>query len=194
MINILPYKNEIYRKSIHLSSLIIPAIYAFVNYSTFIYLISIITILVTILDMLRQKNSYVKYLFNKIFYLSIREYEINNFMSATYLLYGFLSISLIFNQKIVIISMLITCISDSIAALFGIKYGRIKLLHNKTFEGTFLFCLSAYFIISILDFNIFKSMLFCMLIGSVELSTPTKYDNLTVPISSSIILYIGTIL
>ena len=51
-----------------------------------------------------------------------------------------------FSKEEVILSMLITSISDPLAAIFGIKFGQIKLFNNKTLEGSFIFILSTFLI------------------------------------------------
>ena len=53
------------------------------------------------------------------------------------MMFGFLIITCFFQK--VILSMLITSISDPLAAIFGIKFGQIKLFNNKTLEGSFIF-------------------------------------------------------
>tara|TARA_Y100001960_G_C14636731_1_gene808656 strand:- start:306 stop:893 length:588 start_codon:yes stop_codon:yes gene_type:complete len=192
MNKILNFKNELYRKLIHLISLFIPIIYLWTSYYQFNLILLTITLIIIIIDTNKQRNNYLSKMFKNIFSSVIRKYEKNALLSASYMLIGFLIISvLISNKYIVVASMFITAISDSIAAVIGIKYGRIKLINNKTLEGSLGFFISTIIIISL--FNLLNSVLllfiYCLLITLTELLTISEYDNLTIPLSSGLILF-----
>ena len=95
------------------------------------------------------------------------------------------------DKDVVIISMIIASICDPLAGLFGQKYGKIKLVHNKTLEGTYIFIISSFLLVSIYTSLVSSYFLIiCFLIALTELITPMKYDNITIPIISSIIFTI----
>ena len=105
------------------------------------------------------------------------------------MMFGFLIITYFFSKEEAILSMIITSISDPLAAIFGIKFGQIKLFNNKTLEGSFIFIVSTFLIM----FFYLNSMPILILIISLlvalnELFTPMKYDNFSIPIVSALLL------
>ena len=103
----------------------------------------------------------------------------------------FLLLSIIFPKNIAIISMMLASVCDPLAGLFGQKYGKIKIIHNKTLEGTYVFIISAFLLVSLYSHTVSTYLLLiCVLIALTELITPMKYDNVTIPIASSLIFTI----
>lgn len=185
----LSYNNEVYRKIIHLGSLLFPILYFFFNYNFFLVFISTTTIFMLILN--ANYYNIINTFPEKInINFIIRKNEQRSFWSASLMIISFLLITLVFPKNIVILSMIITSVSDPIAALLGMKFGVIKLFHNKTLEGSCAFIIST-FLITLFYFQTFNIMLFiiCVLISLNELTTPMKYDNLTIPIVSSILFF-----
>ena len=181
----LSYNNEVYRKIIHLGSLVFPLLYFIMNYNIFITLIFTITLFMLILNV--NYNYIINILPEKInINFLIRKNEYKSLWSASLMMISFVLITLIFPKNIVLLSMIVTSVSDPVAGLFGMKYGEIKLLNNKTLEGSFSFVIST-FLITLFYFQTFNMLLFviCFLISLNELITPMKYDNLTIPIVSS---------
>ena len=188
---LLNYKNEIFRKLIHLTSLFIPILYIYTDYTFFIFFLFIISFIILIIN--KNYNIYFsKYTVFKYFISDvIRKYENNNLWGATYLIIGFLFISIIFDKNIAITSMIITSISDSLAAIVGIKYGKIRIFNNKSIEGFYVFLIATFSILYILiTLNIIYLLFISILISISELLTPTKYDNLIIPIISSFTIFI----
>ena len=105
---------------------------------------------------------------------------------------GFYITALLFSKEITIASMFITSVSDSVAAIFGMKYGKIKLINNKSLEGFIVFIVSTYIILFFtLEYQLFLPLYIISIISaSIELCTPTKFGNLTISIGTALILYI----
>ena len=188
----LSFKRELGRKSFHLTAIIIPVIYMLMdNYYIFFYMISLLSFLILFLEFMKKCNLTVWNIFNNIFGSFIRSYEHEKLLGSTYMIISFLIISLFFNKTIVIASMLICIISDAFAAIFGIKYGRLKTINNKTLEGSYAFLLSTIIILFSANFNLTFSEVFIIsyFITIIESLTPMEYDNFTVPLFSSIFLY-----
>lgn len=111
-----------------------------------------------------------------------------------------------------ICGILIMIISDTFASLFGKKYGKIKLPVNytgsqRTLEGSLIFfvsafilCFSAFFFYGMVAFNnqkvltldlVFIYALITALTGTlVELFSPSALDDLTVPIATTMVIYL----
>ena len=73
---------------------------------------------------------------------------------------------------------------------FGIKYGIINLINNKTLEGSVAYIFSCFLLLYLLNTDLsFSNILLVSLTSSiVELITPTEYDNFTVPIFNALII------
>ena len=186
----LSFNNEIYRKIFHISSLIIPVVYIYTNFINFIIFLTISTVFMFIINInynliLRLINSKINLDF------IIRDYEKKSLWSASYMILSFLLITIIFPKNVAIISMILGSVCDPLAGLFGQKYGKIKIIHNKTLEGTYVFIISAFLLVSLYSYTVSTYLLLiCVLIALTELITPMKYDNVTIPIASSLIFTI----
>jgi dolichol kinase len=122
-------------------------------------------------------------------FLKIDEDEfLENAFKAFWLVLAFLYLFSFFDKKIVLLSALVLCISDSFAA-FG-KFGKRKIYKEKTFLGSFLFFASTLFIASFfipLQFAIIYSLL----ISLVEAFSPIE-DNFPIAFFSSLFLKLFT--
>ncbi|NTW61317.1 DUF92 domain-containing protein [Candidatus Saccharibacteria bacterium] len=96
------------------------------------------------------------------------------------------------------LGILIMGYGDGLAGYIGKKYGKRKLLHNKTVAGTTTMFLVSLFISYIVfanfasDFAIIGSVLVAVGAAFIELITPKGLDNITVPLGTSLIFYIIT--
>ena len=192
--NILPFKNELFRKIVHLLSSFFPVLYFCIQKKQIILILVLANIVIFVIESNRLQKNYIGRFFNKYISFMIRPYEKSRFMNATYLCVSYLLIVLFFNKNIAIYSLLLLSISDSCAAIIGIKYGRIKIINSKTLEGTFAFIVSGIILISIIsitkDYMIDYRTLYLGVIFSsiIELLTPSRYDNITVPFSYAFFL------
>lgn len=144
------YKDELYRKLIHLTSLSIPIIYYFISTETAALILGILAALALIIDLARYLHPETGKVFYKYFGFLLREHELDhkkkNLNGATYVLISALISVLIFPKVIFISAFSILIISDSLAALIGRKFGKHKFL-SKSLEGTLTFFISACIVI-----------------------------------------------
>jgi dolichol kinase len=144
------YKDELLRKTIHLTSLSIPIIYYFISSETAAIILAVLAGLALIIDWTRYLSPDVGKIFYKIFGFLLREHEVDhqkrNLNGATYVLISALVGVLIFPKLIFIAAFSILIVSDSLAALIGRKFGKRKFL-SKSFEGTLAFFISACIVI-----------------------------------------------
>jgi phytol kinase len=111
-----------------------------------------------------------------------------------------------------ICGILIMIVSDTFASITGKKYGRIKIAlaytgSQRTLEGSlafflsaFLLCFSAFYFFGLLNpvnqqvltvNSIVAYSFITALAGTlVELFSPSTYDDLTVPIASTMVIYV----
>ena len=184
----LSFKNEIYRKLIHFSSLFFSLLYFYNDFLFFFTILFLATIFITCINIyyyqiinLINKNINIDFV--------IRDNEYRSFWSATLMMFGFLIITYFFSKEEAILSMLITSISDPLAAIFGIKFGQIKLFNNKTLEGSFIFIVSTFLIMIFYQNSMpILILIISLLVALNELFTPMKYDNFSIPIVSALLL------
>ena len=118
-------------------------------------------------------------------FLKIDEDEfLENAFKAFWLVLAFLYLFSFFDKKIVLLSALVLCVSDSLAA-FG-KFGKRKIYKEKTFLGSFLFFASSLFIASFfIPFQF--AIIYSLLLSLVEAFSPIE-DNFPIAFFSSLFL------
>ena len=201
MPDLLSFKRELYRKLVHSLSIFIPIIYLFVSKNTMIFVILFFSIMMITIDYYRRYKNFISLYFNALFSKIVRKNENNKPMSATYLIIAALIIIVLVPEQlkfIPILSISYCSICDTSAAIFGMKYGKIKIINNKTLEGTLAFVISCimmnflFIVTNIIPYNSSIFIIFIylpILLSIVELFTKTEYDNLTVPLFGSFLLY-----
>ena len=151
-------------------------------------------ILFPILDCSRKYIPLLKKLYFKLFGIVTRPYAHQVLSGASWVFMGAGLTAYLFNEKVAVIALLVMSLSDSAAALIGIKYGTTRLF-NKSLEGTFAFLISSYLIVIILS----SASLMLLLIASITataielFSTPKFNDNILIPIATAFILTLGGI-
>ncbi len=195
------FKSEIQRKLIHLSSLIYPILYHFVDNYTMSSLLIFLFCIVFFWDLLRINNINFKLL--SFLFKFLRPSEINNkkFCGATWFMLSFALVVIFFPKYIAILAMCVLIICDTCAALIGKKFGRIQFF-EKSLEGFLAFIVSAlilcygYIYIMNINFNtkINIYLLVAILFSAIiELLSKKIYldDNLTITLLFASILNLG---
>lgn len=192
------YKKELYRKSIHLSSLWIPLVLYFANPGISVMLFGFLFVL----DALCEYGNYKKWhwmrkIFGRLFHKTLRAKETKRIFfqcsGSLYVLLAAIACILLFSRQIAVIAMTVMLVSDTMAALIGKAFGTRKLYHGKSLEGTTAFFLSAL-IINMLFEPIFHftyaGVLACFAATAAEMfEDKTEIDdNLSIPLVIGIIL------
>ena len=188
----LRFYHEIYRKALHILTLVIPIFLFYYEINTIIIYIYILVINFLLFDLLRQKYLPIKKFYYKYFSSITRPSEQFELSGAFWCFLGILITVQIFPKEIAIPSILILSLSDSFAALIGIKYGKIKIL-TKTLEGCIAFLVITIIIITIFsDLNYFYIIPISILLTLIELISNRFYnDNIIIPLASGLLLLIG---
>lgn len=196
------YKQEIYRKMIHITSLSIPYAFYYMDNHLFLYILISISAVFVISDILSKRNSTINFLVEKFFGKILRKHEhLDKFQlnGASWVLISASLIFLIFPENIALISFTILIISDTAAALIGRKFGKHKVL-KKSWEGTITFFITAFAVI-IFYINLFSLLssiyiiiaLITAFIGAyIELISKDigVDDNISIPFSVGITLWL----
>ena len=194
MPDILTYRQEAYRKFIHISSSGIAILLWYFGKDVLVPWILLVAILFPILDWLRKYIPLLKKLYFILFGIITRPYEHQVLSGASWVFMGAGFTAYLFNEKVAVIALLVMSLSDSSAALIGIKYGTTRLF-NKSLEGTLAFLISTYLIIFLLSSASLMLLLIATITATViELfSTPKFNDNIFIPITTAFILTLGGI-
>ena len=187
------YRDELFRKLIHLISLSIPIVYYFITEESAAIILGILAALALIIDWGRYLHPEIGKIFYKIFGFLLREHELDhkkkNLNGATYVLISALVSVLIFPKIIFISAFSILIISDSAAALVGRKFGKHKFL-SKSFEGTLTFFISACIVILFTPkvggfLEEYLIGFFAAFVGAIveNISFQLVDDNLSIPLS-----------
>ena len=191
-------RQEIIRKAIHLCiSSFIPLAYLFLNISKLwmVLLIGIASIAIMIIDLGRTRNGWISKVFRKLFNRMLRLHELDGKLTgASYVFIGSFISVVIFPKEIAILALLFTAFGDTAAALYGRKFGKLKIW-NKTLEGSIvglIACLIiALFFPQIPNIVKFSGAFAAMFIELLPIKID---DNLRIPLFSGIVMYSLSIL
>ncbi|RLD56243.1 MAG: phosphatidate cytidylyltransferase [Bacteroidetes bacterium] len=190
------YKNEILRKSIHISSILVPLAYRYVFFNnrkfTFLFLVPI-TLIVLIIEIIRLEHITFKRIFYDIFGIILRKHEAHEFTGATYLLISSIFCIAIFPSDIAFISLCFLSIGDTLAAIIGLPFGKRKLLGTKkSLEGS-IACFAGTFIFALFFINPFIAFFGSIATTFAEFSRLPIDDNFKIPIISGMVMCIISI-
>jgi dolichol kinase len=188
-------RQELFRKAIHLfTNSLIPLAYLFLNIPRIwmVILIGIASVVFVMIDFGRTRNGWLSKVFGKLFNGMLRSHELEGKLTgASYVLIGsFISVS-IFPKEIAILALLFAAIGDTVAALYGRKFGKIRIW-NKTLEGSII-GLIACFIITLFFPQIPNIIKFSGAFAAmfIELLPINIDDNLRIPLLSGFVMYIS---
>ncbi len=177
-----------------LGGLFLPAIYYFTSKKVSLIIFGIFFLFFFFADFLRLRYPRLNEWTFKHLRTIIKEEERNSFSGNPYYIAGaFLSV-LLFEKEIAMASLCFVACGDLAASIVGKRYGRIKI-KKKSLEGGlgfFLACLLMGIILLVLRLKLsFGILLIGALTASiVELFSPGRKDNLTIPLFSGLIMQI----
>ena len=195
MPNILTYHQELYRKFVHIFSCgTLAFLFWYFGKENLLPFIITISFLFPFLDYLKKYIPIIKNISLALFGNITRPHEHRAISGASWVLIGSGITAYLFNEKVVIIALIIMALSDSAAALVGIRYGTTRLF-NKSLEGSLAFFIATYIIIFLLSSPSFMLLLIASIISTiVELFSTQKFnDNILIPVVIAFILDLGGI-
>jgi len=174
-------------------------IYHNVSHAMAFQLITFVTGLCIVLDILRRHSLIINQALMSVFHPIMREHERNSLTGTTYLLSGAFIIIFLFPKLIVTLSLLFLAIADPLAGYVGTLYGRDKIVGNKSLQGfvTAFVCCTIIAVVYYLINNLMTDRILIVSIASgligafAELIPIFKLDdNFTFPIISAAGLWV----
>jgi len=184
------FKSELYRKSIHIFSSIVPLFYAFSSKSLTLKILIPLALIFIMVEIIRFNINFINRIYIKILRDIMRVQEKKRFSGATYLLISSVLVIFFYDKSIAVACLLFLTLSDSAAALFGKRFGKIKI-YNKTLEGSLAFLLSSLIIVYFIkSLNFITGVSGAITATFVEITLINIDDNLAIPIISSFVMWL----
>lgn len=187
---------ELLRKTTHLSGLFIPLLYITLDKPQMLIIVGCLTGTALVIEFLKWVSEGFRNLFFRYFKSILRTHEQKGALTGAtfYILSTFLCI-LFFKKRIAIVCILFVVLGDAVAALVGIKWGRIKLIGKKSLEGSaacFLVCtsISLIWLNPNVGINPIVGITGAFVATVVELLPLRIDDNLTVSIISGVVMHL----
>ncbi|MCX6088267.1 MAG: hypothetical protein NTV78_03725 [Caldiserica bacterium] len=194
-------KKLIIRKLYRLVLLLVVIIYYYWPKKYVILSVSIAFALVLTLDLIRLTKPSANEVVKKIFkpfaifmrYIAKKE-ELRDFSGTTYSLMGCLIIVALMPKVVGITAILFNIFGDLFATIVGKTIGKVKIVNNKTLEGSIACFVSMFLVVLWSHFKLFLPWipgLAGAFIGTViELVALKLNDNLTIPILSGVTMWL----
>ncbi len=186
------YRAEIFRKAIHLCSLLIPIFYFFLSKRDALTILIPLTVFTIGLDIARYYSKPYRDFFLKTFGFLLRKHETDGSLKrlngASYVLISATLCVLVFPKIITISCFSVLIISDLTAALIGKRFGKHPFF-SKSLEGSLAFLFSGFLVILFTPkadhlFLEYAIGFIAVVIGMfVEASSIPVDDNLSIPIT-----------
>ena len=177
------YGGEIIRKSIHFSSLAVPIGIHFLPLETGRTVILALTLLLIVVDVLRLYVPPLRTLFYFLFGRIVRNHERFNLLGSTYLMMAALISVYAFGKSIAVVSLAFLIVGDTMAALVGRRWGRIRLL-DKSLEGS-MACLASCLLIGWF-YGRFEDPELTLYVAAVGSLTATLAELLPIPLDDNL--------
>lgn len=173
--------NEILRKSIHLTSILIILIYAYAGKQAVLTVLMIYLVIILIIEQLRLEHDMKIPLFHFLF----REKEESQLSGHVFFIIGALISISVFSKDIAYASILMTTFGDLSAALVGKAFGRTRIFgKSKSLEG----CAAEFAVDFVIAYVFLGSLIIAFVMAFtatiVEAIVDKIDDNLAIPVFS----------
>ncbi len=177
--------NELIRKSIHMSSLIIPVSVLFLDLRWIRLILLVLTLVAFIVEWARFNWSPFRTFFRQCVGSLLRKHEEKRLTGATCLLISSTVAVFAFNNWIIMTSLFFLMISDAMGALIGRFCGRIRIAENRTLEGSLAFLVSGLIVVYFVPGVRLEIAIPGVIVASlVEVFIRQIDDNIAIPLIS----------
>ena len=181
--------SELLRKSIHLSGLILPVIYFFLDKPTMLIFAGILAGIAIAIELVKWVFPSFGNFFFQIFAPLLRTHERKGAITGAtyYLISAFLCVRF-FPKTLAVVCIFFMVLGDLAAALVGKKWGKTKLIGAKSLEGSAA-CFVVCAVIALVKLHPVIGIIGALVATIVEMLPFPVDDNLTVPLVSGAVMY-----
>ena len=184
------FEPHILRKLVHIiSGLGIVLIYLLTNIDSllFSYIVLGASALFTLIEILRLKFDDLNQVFVNACRSVLRDSEVNGFTGTPLFLLGIGLSFLAFDEQIALLATIILSLADPASSFVGIRYGKRKVLEDRTFEGSYACFIMTFLVVATYGMLYFplslKIVIFAFFTGVataiIELLSTKIDDNFT---------------
>jgi len=179
----LSWRGELWRKAIHLCSLLIPLGYFLFNPKQVVSILFVLLMVSVLFDLLRLfGNDSIKKFMGINFGFMLRPRETRSFSGSTTILLAGLLVFLFYDKRVAAAAMVIIVVGDVAAAIIGRTIGRFRIYY-KTLEGTAAFLAFALMAIKTVPGLNWKITVAGVIAGAITELLPLPIDdNISVPL------------
>jgi dolichol kinase len=180
------YTGELARKTIHFSSLAVPILLYFVPREVAKPVLVLLALVALMIDVVRLHAPRIRTFFYFLFGRILREHERWNLLGSTYLLLAALLSIYAFEKPIAVVALGFLVVGDTMAALVGRRFGRVKIL-DKSLEvslACFASCLAVGWIYPGPELSWLHIAVGAFVATVFELLPIPLDDNLRIPLSA----------
>ena len=197
------FPGEVLRKAVHIASVGIPLAAIFVGKTeeqtrAYVIALAVLALVLLLVDYLKLRHHGFKTFFVSAFGELLRRHEKQGGITGSTIVVAAAALTIfLYRQEIAIASLLFLSLGDSMAALVGRRYGRIRLVCGRTLEGSLAALISCLFVSAVLLVltPLFHWSLtpFALFAGSVvatlaELVDMPLDDNFRIPILAGLVM------
>lgn len=170
---------------LHLPVFLFPSIAVYSQYAAILFIVILMAGYIGILVLEKQYQKKI-YLFSTVIAFCKRNVKYD--LAPLYLAVGMIVAIILSEHNSAFYAAYVIAVSDSLAALVGMRYGRLKIFYmKKTYLGSlvfFVFCLlgGLYYLTP------YYALVVALSLTLVEVVSIKGLDNLTLPIVSQILL------
>ena len=184
-------RNELIRKGIHLTMLVLPISYLFLPKVIMLVFIGMGIVFALLVEYARFHIDHFSNWFHGFLGHLLRTHEKKGLTGSTYLLISAFLTILIFEKWIALLALLFMIVSDAFGAMFGKMWGKRFIYKNKSLEGSVVFILTATaFVFLVRESHLFVGIVGVFVACVIEIFVINIDDNLTIPLGSGLIMQI----
>jgi len=183
-------KKEFQRKWIHFGSALIPlaVFWGWIPAQWIVFYFGFFVVTMGSIEFFRLKTNWGNRLFSVFFAHTLRVQEEKKLTAAFYQLIAFFFCFWFVDVKIATLACLFVSISDGVAALVGVRFGK-PWVYGKTKIGTAGFFVSSVFLVLVFQSIDWRIGLAGAIIATVVELLPSRYpDNFSIPVCATAIM------
>lgn len=188
---------ELRRKTIHMSSLWMPALLYFAGEQIAMNAFLAGFAVMLVYELIRRGNTHLSQIINRLFANTLRAHETHKLTGATWIMLAACIVTCFFPLPISFSALMVVILADTTASLIGKRYGKHKI-KDKSWEGCIAFWLTAVAcsLFALYLFPVPVSFASASIIAAFITTLVELYshrfnidDNLSIPLSYALILW-----